>query len=228
MYIGGLQKTSLIDYNDKLCCVIFTSGCNFGCQYCHNPELLGFDSKIPQYQVVEFLKSKAGVLDGVVITGGEPTLQKDLQKFIQSIKELGFLVKLDSNGSNPQVLQNLINQNLVDYIAMDVKAPFAKYHQVAGTFLPECIYRQSIDIIKESGIDYEFRTTVVKSQLSLDDIMEIAIQVKNAKRYILQKFIPAKTFSPRFATEQTYTDEEFNSIVSKIKAQKIVEECFVR
>lgn len=215
MKLGGLQKSSLIDYPGKICAVIFTQGCNFRCPYCHNPELAsktGATTKAVA-PVLEFLNSRKNKLDAVVITGGEPTLQKDLPEFIKEIKKMGFLVKLDTNGTNPKMLQNLLDEKLIEYAAMDIKAPIGKYTDVIGAYVNINDILQSIEIIKNSCIDYEFRTTVVKSQLLPQDFEEIAAMIKGAKKYYLQKFVPAKVLKKAFLQEETYSDEEFCKIV---------------
>jgi len=154
MKIGGLQKFSLLDYPGKISAVIFTQGCNFRCAYCHNPELVDperFQACIPEEEVFAYLKKRRGLLEAVTVTGGEPTIQKGLIPFIRRIKAMGYLVKLDTNGSMPEVLEELIRQKLIDYIAMDIKAPLEKYEDVIGVPVNWEIIRQSIDVIKESG-----------------------------------------------------------------------------
>ena len=160
MLIGGLQKTSLLDFPDKISAIVFTAGCNFRCGYCHNPELI--NSIAPVTEVFEFLKNRVGKLEGVVITGGEPCLQKDLPEFIKQVKSLGFAVKLDTNGSYPEMLAKVLPD--LDYVAMDIKAPLEKYSAVANWNGDVENIRKSIDMIMNSGVDYEFRTTVVASQ----------------------------------------------------------------
>ncbi len=229
MLIGSLQKFSLIDYPGKICAIVFTQGCNFRCPYCHNPELVRpelFDEPIDVRNVLSFLETRVGKLDAVEITGGEPTLQKDLMDFIRKIKEMGFLVKLDSNGSNPNILENLINEGLVDYIAMDVKAPLNKYKDIIKVDIDTEKIKKSIEIIKNRAPDYEFRTTVVKSLLSKDDIEEIAKTIRGSKLYVLQKFIPSKTLDPKFVTRETYTDEKLRKLAKKL--ENYVDKCIVR
>ncbi len=229
MYIGGLQKFSLIDYSDYICAIIFTVGCNFSCPYCHNPELRGLNKGaklISEKEVLDFLKERVGKLEAVTITGGEPTLQPDLLDFIAEIKAMGYLVKLDSNGSNPHILKKAIDKKLVDYIAMDVKAPLEKYQDAVRKPIDISKIKESIALIMNSGIDYEFRTTIVKSLLSKDDILKIVELIKGAKTYYLQKFIPNKTNDPDFMEEQTYSDEEFEQLRQKISP--LVEYCGVR
>lgn len=215
--IGGFQKTSLLDYPQKIACIVFTTGCNFKCGYCHNPELSangmnkeGAVIDLPSF--FTFLDKRKGKLDGVVITGGEPTLQKGLYQFIFEIKNMGFCVKLDTNGSNPELLRQLIEDKLVDYVAMDIKAPMDKYHDVIKTKIPLDNIYQSIKILLENKIDYEFRTTVVKEQLNFDDFKKIGELINGANKYFLQKFIPSKTLDESFMMCSTYSDAEFSEI----------------
>lgn len=219
MIIGGFQKSSLIDYPEKISAIIFTQGCNFRCPYCHNPEL-GVNKTSSGYEmdsILEFLKSRIGKLDGIVITGGEPTLQKDLPELIKKIKLLGFCVKLDTNGTNPAMLQQLLDKNLIDYVAMDIKAPIDKYNEIVCTKTNTANILQSIEILKKSDIDYEFRTTVVTSQLSHADFEKIGTLIKGAPKYFLQRFLPTKTLNKSFLLETTYSDEEFSIIVESLK-----------
>lgn len=212
--LAGLQKTTFIDYPEKIACIVFTQGCNFRCGYCHNPEL--FENKEPVLSVpafFEFLNKRKGKLDGVVITGGEPTLHgKDLIEFIKEVKSFGFLVKLDTNGTHPDVLQELLNENLLDYIAMDIKAPLAKYKTITQTDIDTKIIKKSIDMIMNSGVDYEFRTTIVKSQLSVEDLRQIGELIQGAKRYYMQKFLATKILDETLMSEESYTDEEFKNL----------------
>lgn len=212
--LAGLQKTTFIDYPEKIACIVFTQGCNFRCGYCHNPEL--FENKEPVLSVpafFEFLNKRKGKLDGVVITGGEPTLHgKDLIEFIKEVKSLGFLVKLDTNGTHPDVLQELLNENLLDYIAMDIKAPLTKYKAITQTDIDTKIIKKSIDMIMNSGVDYEFRTTIVKSQLSVEDLRQIGELIQGAKRYYMQKFLATKILDETLMSEESYTDEEFKNL----------------
>jgi len=228
MIIGGFQKFSLIDYPGKISCIVFTQGCNFRCPYCHNPELIPFTPlvKIKEETILSFLEKRKGKIDAVVITGGEPTIHQDLLKFIQKIKEIGYLIKLDTNGSNPEMLEIIINHNLVDYIAMDIKAPLEKYREVIHSVISLEEVKRSIRMIMNSGIKYEFRTTVVKSQLSKEDIINIGKLVEGAELYILQKFIPSKTLDPNFSNEKTYSDEEFKDLQRKL--EKFVCRCLIR
>jgi len=188
MVIGGMVKNSFVDYPGKIACVVFTTGCNFNCWYCHNSHLLNYNKKtIAQEEVFNFLQTHKSFIDAVVVSGGEPTLQKDLVEFIKKVKGMGFLVKLDTNGSNPEVLQFLIKNNLVDYVAMDIKSNFKKYNLIAQVSVDVNLIKQSISILLNSGIDYEFRTTF-SPDLDLTDISEICKQIKGAKRYCIQKY----------------------------------------
>ncbi|MCK5096043.1 MAG: anaerobic ribonucleoside-triphosphate reductase activating protein [Candidatus Pacebacteria bacterium] len=229
MIFGGLQKFSLIDYPGKTCAILFTVGCNFRCPYCHNPELISLNNDtvvIEEKGILKFLENRIGKLDAVSITGGEPTLHKDLLSFMKKLKDMGFLIKLDSNGTRPLVLQKALDEKLVDYLAMDVKAPLDKYEKVTIKPINVEDIKKSIDIIKNSGIDHEFRTTVVRSLLSKDDILKIGETIAGAKRYYLQKFIATKTNDPKYLKETTYSDEELEELRTKIA--KKVKICKVR
>ncbi len=220
MKIGYLQKTSLIDYPGKICAVIFTQGCNFRCPYCHNPELvdtLSFTDSFSEEEILSWLPRRKGLLDGVVITGGEPTLQPDLIPFMQKIKDLGFLVKLDTNGSCPDVLAHAAREGLVDYIAMDIKAPFAKYHKAAGRQIDTRAVGMSIGTVTGSHVAYEFRTTLVSGLLCVDDIIEIGHMIKGASRYALQRFVSSKHLDQAYLNAGPFTDEEISGLVQALK-----------
>ncbi len=213
MIIGGLQKTSLLDFPEKIAAIVFTMGCNFRCGYCHNPELINGEAKIEE--VFEFLKTRQGKLDGVVITGGEPCLQKDLPEFIKQVKELGFAVKLDTNGSFPEMLEKVLPD--LDYVAMDIKAPLEKYSQIVNVDVDTLKILKSIEVLKNGGVDYEFRTTVVKSQLSYEDFEKIGQLIQGAPRYYLQKFVASKILDKGLENEKTYSTEEFERIIDILK-----------
>lgn len=217
MNIGGIQKTSLLDYPDKISTIVFTKGCNFNCDYCHNPELFSTTESqtFKESDFLEFLKTRIGKLDAVVITGGEPTLQPDLLEFIKKIKSFNFLIKLDTNGSNPKMLKKCLPY--VDYVAIDIKAPLEKYQQITNSKINTKNILKSIELIIQSSVDYEFRTTVVKSQLTQEDLLKIGELIKGAKKYYLQKFIPSKTLNPKFINESTYTNNEFQVILQSLK-----------
>jgi len=229
MLIGGFQKFSLIDYPGKICAIVFTQGCNFRCPYCYNPELVDpqkFTPSLPEKDVFSFLKKRKGQLDAVEITGGEPTLQKDLLAFLEKIKAMGFLVKLDSNGSSPDIIQEIVQRGAVDYLAMDIKAPLERYQEITRSQVNPNDIQRTIKIIMNSDLDYEFRTTIVKSQLSPKDLLKIAQLIKGAKTYVLQKFVPSKTLDPSFKKETSYSDEELKVIKKRIKPY--VGQCLIR
>jgi len=189
MKISGLQKLSLVDFDGHIGCTIFLSGCNFACPFCHNSRLVkNIEPEIPEEEVMEYLVKRKNMLDSVTISGGEPTLYPDLPEFIGKIKKLGYLVKLDTNGTNPQMIENLFNQKLIDYVAMDIKNSYKKYNLTCGKIIDIDKIKQSIKYIMSSGIDYEFRTTLVDNHHEKDDIKEIGKMIKNAKKYYLQKF----------------------------------------
>lgn len=192
MRIGGIQKLTLIDYPGKIATTVFTVGCSFRCGFCHNPELV-LPEKFPELNEMEkeffaHLEKRVGKLEGVCITGGEPTIQPDIIEFIRKIKEMGYVVKLDSNGSNPHVLEKIIKERLVDFIAMDIKSAPGNYSSVVGLNVDIEKIKKSVKIIMESGIDYEFRTTVVPGIHSEEEFLEIAKWIKGAKAYYLQEY----------------------------------------
>ncbi len=229
MKIGGFQKCSLIDYPGKICAIIFTQGCNFRCSYCHNPELVEpnlFAKPIPEEEIFSFLAKRKGKLEAVELTGGEPTLQPDLLEILKKVKAMGYLTKLDSNGSNPEIVQKAVDLNLVDYLAMDVKAPLEKYRRIVDYGVDLNKIKQSIALIMNSGSEYEFRTTVVKSQLNKDDILKIGQLIKGAKLYILQKFVPGKVLKPHLFKQETYSDDEFEDFKNSLS--DYVVRCIIR
>ncbi|XOA42606.1 MAG: anaerobic ribonucleoside-triphosphate reductase activating protein [Candidatus Nealsonbacteria bacterium] len=217
MQIGGLQKLTLIDFPGRLAATVFLIGCDFRCPFCYSAELvlpqkIKSQPKILQKELFNFLKDRKGLLEGVVICGGEPTINRNLAQFIKKIKDLGYLVKLDTNGSNPVMLKTLIGKKLIDYVAMDVKAPKEKYKEVVGLLgcWTDKILRnieKSINILKESKIDFEFRTTVIPNLLKKEDILKIAHWIKPAPKYFLQNFKPEKTIDPKFEKIKPYPQE---------------------
>lgn len=224
MLIYGLQKISLIDYPDKICAVIFTQGCNFRCKFCYNPELVlnnNQQSIIEQKEIFEFLKTRKKLIDGVCITGGEPTLHKDLPEFLDKIKRMEFLIKLDTNGTNPEMLKKLIQEKLVDYIAMDIKTflEWERYKKIIGIDFPKIFskIKQSIKIIINFS-DYEFRTTVVPNLVKQEDIISIAKQIKGAKRYFLQQFVLSKKMiDEKYKKIKPYSKEVLEKMHEKAK-----------
>lgn len=225
--IGGIQKFSTVDYPGYTVASIFTIGCNMRCGYCHNPELVlpeQYVGAIPEEDIFEFLETRRGLLDGVAISGGEPTMQRDLPEFIRRCKTMGFLVKLDTNGTNPAMLRELLADGLVDFIAMDIKGPLSKYSQIAARPVDLDAIRQSVEVIKT--IDHEFRTTIVRGQLDLKDFESIGQLVDGARRFALQAFVPSGNLvSQQFAGNATFTDEEMNH--AQAIMQRHVAECVV-
>lgn len=190
MLISGLQKLTLLDYPEKTACTIFTYGCNFRCPFCHNALLVTQKpcDIIPEDEVLSFLTKRQGILDGVCITGGEPTNQKDLIPFMRKVKEMGYLLKLDTNGYNPQVLSDILAEGLCDYVAMDIKNSFEKYSLTAGTEIDTEKIKKSVELIKKKAPDYEFRTTVVNEFHTEKDIESICHNVieKDSRLYLQQ------------------------------------------
>jgi len=232
MRIGGIQKSSLIDYPGKVSSVIFCSGCNFDCPYCHNPDLVAGQSTCPNNldttAVYGFLDQRRDFLDGVVVSGGEPTLQPDLVDLCRKIKDFGFPVKLDTNGSRPRVLQHLIEADLVDYVAMDLKTDPVLYRSFIK---PDCRpgpIVDSIELIMESGVDYEFRTTCVKPIVTFRTIENILHLIAGARLYALQRFRNGVVLHPEFFKngQCEYSADEMLEL--KALAEQTVAECIIR
>lgn len=222
MLIGGLQKLTLIDYPGKIAATVFLVGCNFSCPWCYNPELvlaedINKHAKISEKDFFDFLKQRKGLLDGVAICGGEPTINKNLPDFIKKIKKLGYAVKLDTNGSNPEMLKNLIDEKLIDYVAMDVKAllKIQNYSEAIGKKTALSKIKRSVEIVKKSGINYEFRTTIIPKLHQLKDIVDIAKQLKGAKKYFLQQFKPEKTINPKYKKYKPFGQKQLETIQKK-------------
>lgn len=191
MKICGLNKTTLLDYPGCVAATIFLGGCNFRCPFCHNGDLVLQSGKMPSYdedEVFRFLQKRKNVLEGVCITGGEPTLHRELPFFVRKIKELGYMVKLDTNGSNPDMVRTLIEEKLVDYIAMDIKAPVCDYDKVSGASVDIDAIKMTVGLLKEGKIPYEFRTTIVKEFHSKASVLEIGRWISGAENYYLQSY----------------------------------------
>lgn len=196
MLIAGMQKLTLIDYPGNTACIIFTLGCNFRCPFCHNRDLVKGMNKsnmIEEQEVFDYLDKRKGLIDGVVISGGEPLLQKNIEIFIKKIKDRGYKVKLDTNGSKPDVLKKLLDNNLVDYVAMDIKNVFDDYNVTTGKTIDIENIKQSIHILKSSNIDYEFRTTVVRELHSFEKIEEILEFIGSDSKYYIQNYRDCET-----------------------------------
>jgi pyruvate formate lyase activating enzyme len=227
-------ETSLIDWEGKIVSTLYLPLCNFRCPFCYNCELIlrpDTIKNIPQKEIDSYLLKRKDFIDGICMSGGEPTLHPDLPEYFKGMKDKGFLIKLDTNGTNPTLLKNLLNFNLVDYIALDIKSSldFDNYSKAAGTkdkIMIEKV-KESIELIMNSEIDYEFRTTVVPLLHSDETIMEIARYITGAKRYILQNFSPLeKTLDPSFQKIKPYSVEKIQELSGK--AQKYVPNCYWR
>ena len=255
MIIGGLQKFSLLDYPEQLAAIVFTQGCNYRCQYCYNPMLVrpdvqdkfknrasasnevGDQNGRPQFSphvkaIFEddffvFLKSRQNKLDAVVITGGEPTLHEDLPQFIKKIKQLGYRVKLDTNGTNPQMMAKLIKEKLVDYIAMDIKGSPQKYESIIGVKPDLAKIKKSIKIIKESNLPYEFRTTIVPGLIEVSDIKAIGGLIKGGQKWFLQQFKnETELVNKKWQSRQPYKFSEIEAM--KKIGKEYVKICEIR
>jgi len=240
MNIAGLQKTTLVDFPGKVAATVFTRGCTFRCGFCHNPELVLPEEFLPlmdEQEILNFFKKRAGKLQGVCITGGEPTMQKDLPQFIIELKKLGYAVKLDTNGSNPDMLESLIKSGNLDYIAMDIKGSPNKYSSIISNSqfsisnkksnnkssndqLINTI-KESVNLIMSSGLDYEFRTTVCHPVHTIEEFKELGEFIKGAKRYFIQNFVQSKHIDKEIKYS-AFSDEE-NDKIMKILSPFIVD-----
>jgi len=198
MIIGGMQRCSFSDYPGRVATVLFTQGCNFRCPFCHNGQLLPRKCAAPlaEIEVLAYLETRRGKLGGVVITGGEPTEHADLPRFIARVKDLGFAVKLDTNGSHPEMVEQLLQEELLDYVAMDIKAPLHKYDVLCGVPVDTGAVRRSIAIIAGSGVEHHFRTTRVKLLLTAGDLVELRALVPPGSRHVAQPFVAETAWKP--------------------------------
>jgi pyruvate formate lyase activating enzyme len=231
MIIAGLQKTTLIDYPGKIACVVFLAVCNFRCPWCYSSELvlpvkIAKQPRLSEKEFFDFIRKRQGLLEGVVICGGEPTVNKELPKFIEKIKNLpasrqggGFSVKLDTNGSNPEMLKNLVDAKLIDYVAMDIKSSPNNqiYKSILGEGVKFADIEESVNFLKNSNIDFEFRTTVVNTIHKKEEFSEIAKWIGgNNVKYYLQNFRPEKTIDPEFEKVKPFNREFLENIVKEI------------
>ena len=228
MNIGGLQKTSLLDYPDTISAIIWTMGCDFRCPFCYNKDLvLSKVGTIPEEELLSFLEKRKGMLEGLVITGGEPLMQKDIVQFVEKVKKLGFLIKIDTNGMYPEKLKELIDKKLVDYVSMDVKAPKNKYDKLTDVKTDIKKIEKSIEIIKNSKLDYQFKTTFVPGLLTKEDIISIAKWLEGSKRFYLQQFKnDAPLISSKLQNVAPYSKEKLIETLNDIKSY--FEDCDVR
>lgn len=219
MIFSGIQKFTLIDYPGKIACILFTGGCNFRCSFCHNPEFVVPEqlakisqSFIPEEAALNFLKRRQGKLEGVVISGGEPTIMPDLEDFIAKVRRLGFAVKLDSNGNRPEVLRSLMEKKLVDYIAMDFKTSLPKYQALVGQWADEKKLSESIELLKKGDVDYEFRTTLIREVHTSEVLKAMGKVMAGAKRLYLQTFRSGIVLDPAFKDYHAFSAEEMGAI----------------
>ena len=222
MIFGGFQKTDLINFPGYVASTVFTRGCNFRCPYCHNPEFViqgsdqtYFGETYTEEEVLSYLQRRRGMLDGLVVSGGEPTLHRDLMAFIRKVKALGLKVKLDTNGSLPDVLRQLLDEGLLDYVAMDIKAPLEKYHLVG--FTDTDAIRSSVALLESSGVEHEYRTTCPKTILTPEDFPKMAALIGPSARWYLQTFNPSKTLDPAYNNESSYSEDELNQIIERYR-----------
>lgn len=215
MKIGGFQRVSLNEYPGRIAAVVFTRGCNFRCPYCHNPELVDpalFSDDLAEEEVLAFLARRRGKLEGVSITGGEPLLHADLPSFLPKLRAMGYEVKVDTNGSAPDILHRLIKDDLIQCVAMDVKGPAARYDEITRVQVDMEKIRRSIGVIMASGIDYEFRTTLVPSLVSSGDMADLVKMIKGARRYVLQRFKLSKLLDETFRNEPAFTPSQWAAL----------------
>ncbi len=218
MKILGLEKVSMVDYPKKICATIFTGGCDFKCVFCHNSGIVNENYEpLKEEDILSYLESRKNLLDAVTISGGEPTIQRDLEDFIVKVKNLGFLVKLDTNGTNPLVLKNLLDKNLLDYVAMDIKNNFADYGEIAGIpNLSADKIKQSLEILRASNVEYELRTTLVAHYHTEENIKKMANELAGEKILYLQKFKDCETcIKSNLEAIPKSEAENFKQILSK-------------
>lgn len=233
MEFKGFIKTSLIEYPGKIVSVAFVGGCNFRCPFCQNPDLVLNSQSLPsisEKEIIDHLLFKRKWLDGLVITGGEPMLEEDLPNFLSKIKKEGFLVEIETNGTNPGMLRDLVGKSLVDYLALDIKAPleWEKYRKAAG-IVDEKLFenvKESMRILSKSNIDYELRTTVVPGLVDQEDVISIAERIKGAKKYVLQQFMPKVTLDKQYGKIEPYSKTQLEEMKEKIA--NYVELCEIR
>lgn len=219
MFLSGVQPFTLLDYPEHTACIAFTPGCNMRCGFCHNPEFVLpemlikiKDTFITEEAFLRFLDSRVGMLDGVVISGGEPTVQVDLLPFLEHIKEKGFLVKLDTNGNKPEVIEQAIDQSLVDYIAMDVKTSLENYTELTGKLTKTQNIQTSIDLLKQNRVPYEFRSTLIQEIHTPKILTKMSELMSGAQQLFLQTFRSEQTLNPDFTKYHSFSDEELRSI----------------
>lgn len=233
MEFKGFIKTSVIEYPGKIVSLVFVGGCNFRCPFCQNPDLVLDSRSLPstgEKEVIDYLLSKRKWLDGLVITGGEPMLEKDLPNFLSKIKKEGFLVEIETNGTNPGMLRDLVERGLIDYLALDIKAPFEweKYRKAAGIVDKKLLgkVKESVKILLSSNIGYELRTTVVPGLVDQEDLISIARSFEGVKKYVLQPFVPKVALDKQYEKIKPYSKDKLEEMKEKIA--DYVEFCEIR
>lgn len=228
MLISGVQPFTLLDYPDKVAAIIFTPGCNMRCRFCHNKEFVLPEeikkmrpSFIAEKTILNFLSTRKGKLDGLVISGGEPTIQPDLKQFIIKVREMGFLVKLDTNGNLPDVLKDLVHEKLIDYVAMDVKTTLERYNNLVGNMANPQKVKESIDFLKKGSVSYEFRSTMIDGEHTEDVIRNMATLLHGAETLYLQTFRPEVTLDPLFESKRPLSQSVMESYAKIFKDQEI-------
>ncbi len=220
MHIKGIQKTSLIDYPGKICTTIFTGGCNFRCPYCHNPELVEGHDKVPTIsfdELFQILDARHKLVDALCVGGGEPCLNERLPELLRKVKEKGVFVKLDTNGTRPDMIRKLLDEKLIDFIAMDIKGPLDKYPEITNSPVDVEKIKESIELVRESGLDYEFRTTIVPKLLDREDLLKIGKMLNGSKKYVLQRFKPDKVLDPSYKAMPSYHVDEMLEFVEMLQ-----------
>jgi pyruvate formate lyase activating enzyme len=241
MRIAGLEKCSFVDYPGCLSAVVFTPGCNMNCFYCHNRQLIGRGAEpagadagfaggagaepLTVASVMDLLERRRGMLDAVVVTGGEPTLQVGLEAFIAAVRAMGFRVKLDTNGTNPDVLKTLLDERLVDFVAMDVKAPTDMYEQICGKPVDQSAISRSVALLMDGGAAYEFRTTFAPP-LTAEDILRIALRIRGARSYVLQQYRPQPDAAAQCDASPPHSDTYIRAAAETLRP--FVRHCSVR
>lgn len=233
MLLSGIQPFTLIDYPNKTACIVFTGGCNFRCGYCHNPEFVLPErlaelkgSFIPSEAFFNFLRTRQGLLDGVVVSGGEPTMMPDLLTFLGHIKFLGFSIKLDTNGNRPDIIKEAIARGLVDYVAMDVKTSLEKYPELVGNRVDPKKIAESMSVLKSGMVEYEFRSTLIKQIHTNEILREMKQMLVGAKKVFLQSFRPATTLNPVFQSYAPFAPVEMEEIAEEFRP--VVAEVLIR
>ncbi len=224
MVIGGFQKTSLSDFPGVISSIVFTRGCSLRCPYCHNPELVDparYAAALPWETVKRHLQSRAGRIEGVVVTGGEPTVHADLLELLAEIRSMGLKVKLDTNGTNPQMLRQAVHRGLLDYVAMDLKAPLELYDRVAGVSVDTAAVSESLAVVRACGLPHEIRTTFAPAVLSLEGLLRMTTLLSGFRRVVIQAFRSGKTLDPRLAAAASPTQDELKQVVSRFAAAGI-------